>query len=837
MVARKTDGREGLTQAEAEARLRAEGANELPMAHGRGVGRIALRVLVEPMFLLLLAAGSLYLALGDLADALALMVAVVLMFGITVMQEHRTERVLARLRDLTSPRALVVRDGERRRIPGREVVRGDLLLVAEGDRVAADAAVLVAGHMEVDESLLTGEAVPVRKIDWDGRQAVSPPGGDDLPFLFAGSLVVRGQGIARVLRTGRDSCLGQLGVAMSAEEPPATPIRLEIRRLVRVIALFGGIACLALVLLIGARQGAWLEAWLAGITLAMTLLPVEYPVVLTVFLALAAWRLSRHHVLTRRLSALEVLGATSILAVDKTGTLTQNRMEVSVLAAGGEILELSAHGAAPLPAAGELLLETGILASAVNPFDPMEKAFQAVGRHYLADPSPPHLRWRLAREYGITPGLLAMTHVWQAEADGPFVVAAKGAPEAILDLCHAGSAQIASVMAEVGRLAQRGLRVIAVARGAWPARPWPAQQHGFEYQFLGLVGLHDPLRPEVPQAVADCHAAGIAVVMVTGDHAATARAVALEAGLDAHRVLRGESLAACKALALAQCRVFARVMPTQKLDLVRGWMAQGAVVAMTGDGVNDAPALRAADVGIAMGERGSDVAREAAALVLTDGNFAALVQAVRQGRRLFDNLRAATAYVVAVHLPIAGIALLPVLLGWPTVLLPIHVMMLELVIDPVASLVFELEPEAPDLMRRPPRKVHEPLLPTAMLRRCLLQGLAALVLVAGGYALALRGGASGEAARGLALVGVVAFNLMLVMANRSDAIPPLQRFLLPNPALLAVAAGVSLLFALAFTWAPAARVFRLEWPGGAALVAMLLACLLLALATGRPPRG
>ena len=837
MGGRKPDARRGLTQAEAAARLQAEGANELPTARGRSLGRIAVQALSEPMFLLLAGAGSLYLALGDLADAISLLVAVVLMFSITVAQEHRTERVLARLRDLTSPRALVVRDGERRRIPGREVVRGDLLLVAEGDRVAADAALLAGGHLEVDESLLTGEAVPVRKAAWDGTQAIAPPGGDDLPFLFAGSLVVRGQGIARVLRTGQQSCLGQLGAAMAGEAPPATPIRLEIRRLVRLVALFGSALCLALVVLIGWRHGGWLEAWLGGITLAMTLLPVEYPVVLTVFLALGAWRLSQRHVLTRRLSALEALGATSMLAVDKTGTLTQNRMEVAMLASPGQSPEPVAEGKAPLTRAGEVLLEFGILASATNPFDPMEKAFRTVGQRYFAAGGQPDQRWQLAREYGITPGLLAMTHVWQAAGDGPCTVAAKGAPEAILDLCHADHTRVAHVMAEVAQLARRGLRVIAVARGTWPARPWPSHQHDFDYEFLGLVGLRDPLRPEVPQAVAECRAAGIAVAMVTGDHAATAQAVASEAGLDAGRVLCGEQLDAASATTVAACRVFARIMPTQKLALVRRWMAQGAVVAMTGDGVNDAPALRAADVGIAMGERGSDVAREAAALVLTDGNFAALVQAIREGRRLFDNLRAATAYVFAVHLPIAGIALLPVLFDWPTVLLPIHVMLLELVVDPVSSLVFDLEPEPADLMLRPPRSLREPLLSRAVVSRCLLQGLLALGMVAGAYALALRSGASEEAARGLALVSIVACNLAQVLANRSGGGTFLQRLLAPNPALLSVATAVAALFALAFAWAPLARLFRIEWPGSEALAMALPACLLVMLATARPWRG
>jgi len=820
--------REGLTQAEAARRLAADGSNELPQDAHHGLWSTVWHTLTEPMFGLLLAAGALYVVLGDLGEAVLLLFAVFVVLTITVVQERRTERVLGALRDMTSPRALVVRDGVQVRIPGRDVARGDLLLLAEGDRVPADAVVLAGGAVECDESLLTGEAVPVRKRPHAdaATPAFPPPGGDDTPYLYSGTVLVRGQAVAEVRRTGWHTELGRLGAALGVIRPERTPLQREIATLVRVVATLGLALCAVIVSLIGIVRGDWLGGLLAGITAAMALIPEEFPVVLTVFLALGAWRISQHRVLTRRVAVIEALGAATVLCVDKTGTLTENRMRIARLVAGsGDTFDVA--GIETLPEDFHELLEFGILASAINPFDPMEQAFRALGEDLLAGTEHLHTTWTLVQEYAIAPAMLAMTHVWQASGKREHVVAAKGAPEAILDLCHAEAATVEAVRAQVNVLAADGLRVIAVARGRHAGTVWPAEQHDFNYAFLGLVGLEDPLRAEVPAAVRECHAAGIRVAMITGDYPGTACAIARAAGL-AHdgAFLTGDDIAALDDAALtariATTQIFARAMPAQKLRLVQAWIAAGEVVAMTGDGVNDAPALRAAHIGIAMGARGTDVAREAASLVLANDDFASIVRAVRMGRRIFDNLRKATSYIIAVHIPIAAVSLAPLIGGWPLLLFPVHVVFLELVIDPACSLVFEDEADETDLMQRPPRARSERLVDRATLLRSLLQGGVASCAVIAVYAFALDAYAT-DVARTLGFTTLLVANLALIVLNRSRRRRWFGNFVAPNRALRVVLAGAGLLYAATLAVPGVRELFLFAAPPPAALLGAVVA--------------
>jgi Ca2+-transporting ATPase len=795
---------QGLSSAEAQARLAAEGCNELPGARRRTTFAIGLEVLREPMFLLLVAAGAIYFVLGDVGEAAMLASFVLVVLGITIYQERRTERVLEALRDLSSPRALVVRDGAQRRIAGREVVRGDIIVLAEGDRVPADAAVLAQRNLKIDESLLTGESAPVIKTHRTGAEPPARPGGDNLPYVYSGTLVVQGTAIAEVLATGPRSEIGRIGKALQTLAPEATPLQRQTRRLVRTLAAVGLALCLLLVVVYGLTRGDWLAGLLAGITLAMATLPEEFPVVLTVFLALGAWRLSQRRVLTRRVAAIETLGAATVLCVDKTGTLTQNRMAVHTLVADGGLFRVPDGGdGAPLPEAFHELLEFGILASAVDPFDPMEQAMRALGQRHLAHTEHLHERWELLREYPLTRELRAVSHLWRATRGGDYVIAAKGAPEAIADLCHLDPARVAALARQVDALSAQGLRVLGVAAARFRGDDWPAIQHDFEFRWLGLVALADPLRASVPAAIAECKAAGIRVVMITGDYPGTALAIAREAGLEAGEVMTGAELDALDEaglrarLARAQrVNIFARVVPDQKLKLVQAFKANGEVVAMTGDGVNDAPALKAAHIGIAMGGRGTDVAREAAALVLLDDDFATLVAAVRLGRRIYDNLRKAMAYILAVHVPIAGLALLPVLLGWPLVFYPVHIAFMEIIIDPACSVVFEAEHAQDDVMRRPPRAPTEALFGGWNLALSLLQGTGVLVLCLAVFGFALHGGLAEGAARALAFTTLVVANLALIFANRSWDETILGSLRRPNRALWwvsgAAAAGLAL---------------------------------------------
>jgi Ca2+-transporting ATPase len=834
----------GLNAAEAARLLALDGPNALPDSQRRTLFAIVRETARDPMFLLLLAASSLYLVFGQLQEGLILLGFVLVTLGLTLYQEGKTERAIEALRDLTSPRARVIRDGEALRIAGREVVCGDLLLLAEGDRVPADGVLIAANDVLVDESLLTGEAVPVRKLVATQPSAADPPaqarpGGDDLPFVYSGTLVVQGQATAQVIATGPRSEIGRIGAALATLEAERSPLKTQMAKLVRTLALLALAISLLLVVVDGLLRGDWLQALLAGIALAMSMLPQEFTVVLTVLPALGAWRLSREHVLVRRIAAIETLGAVSVLCVDKTGTLTENRMTVAQLVVGSERLTIDYTATGDLPEAFHGLVEFSILASKADPYDPMEQAFHRLGQHFLADTEHLHDDWTLVREYGLTPQLLAMAHIWKAVGSEIHVVAAKGAPEAIIDLCHLDASDRARITVAVNTMASQGLRVLAVGHARFTGAPWPAVEHDFDFEFIGLLGLVDPLRAEIPQAVRECHEAGIRVVMITGDYPATAQVVAGQAGLDAIAVLSGDTLAAMSDADLRTCmksvNVCARIAPEQKLRIVQALMADGGIVAMTGDGVNDAPALKAAHVGIAMGERGTDVAREAASLVLLDDNFASIVGAVRLGRRIFDNLRKSMTYILAVHIPIAGMALLPVLLGWPVLLYPLHIVFLELIIGPACSMVFENEAAESDIMQRPPRDPQAQLFAGATLRLALLQGISVLLVVLGAYAWSYHRLSEPEA-RAFAFTTLVIANLALIFANRSRAQSRLATLLMPNRVLWGVT-GVTLgVLACAIYLPLLADVFRfapLPVAEQTAAVALGLACMLWSLFPGR----
>lgn len=790
----------GLSQADAQARLREEGFNELPTGDGRGILRIVADVLKEPMFSLLLAAGAIYLLLGDLGEAIVLLAFATLSVLITVVQETRSERVLAALRDQASPRALVIRDGERRRIPGREVVRGDTIVVLEGDRIPADAVVVSASSLVVDESLLTGESVPVSKTAGDTGAAIARPGGENTPYLYSGTLAVHGEGVAVVRATGPNSELGRIGQSLKAIAPEPPRLQVETRRLVRIFATVGAVATVAVVLIIGLTKDDWLQAVLGGIALGMSLLPEEFPLVLTAFMVMGAWRLSRVRVLTRRASAIEMLGAATVLCSDKTGTMTQNRMTLAEVRTLGTTWR-TGQGAPGAEAVA--LIEAARRASSPEPSDPMERAIAAEASSTAGG--------KLLRRYGLQPTLLAMSHVWQDE-DGGRSVATKGAPEAVGALCRLDPAGEAWLHRAVEDMAIEGMRVLGVARGRLPDGLLPDAQTGFDLEFLGLVGFADPLRENVPPAIRECRSAQVRVVMITGDYPATARAIAERAGLDAGQTVDGPSLERLDEATLRESirttNVFARIMPEQKLRLVQALKADGEVVAMTGDGVNDAPALRAAHIGVAMGGRGTDVAREASAIVLLDDDFGSIVRTIRLGRRIYDNLRKASAYIVAVHIPIAGLALLPLLFGMPFMLSPIHIAFLEMVIDPVCSIAFEAEAEERDLMQRPPRAAASRLLSPGMMVFSLLQGALALVALAVVLLVGIGRDMPTDELRALMFTSLVLINVGLIVVNRSFSSSLSVALRRPNMFLWFLLSLVAGVLTVALTWPPAMDLFR-----------------------------
>lgn len=829
----------GLSTAEAARRLAQDGPNTIEDRETRGLWGTLREVSTEPMFLLLLVAAALYLALGDLAEGLLLGFFALVTVGLVIFQARRSEHALDALRAMAAPQVRVWRDGELRRLPAAELVRGDWIVLAEGERVAADARLIDAVALSVDESLLTGESVAVDKA---ADAAPAGPAADDPRAVWAGTLVVAGHGLAEVLSTGARTRMGRIGASLATIETGATPLQVQLKVLVRSFGVLALVSTAALLLGYGLWRGDWKAGWLAAIALGMAMLPEEFPMALSVFLALGAWRMARLRVLARRPAVIEALGAVSVLCTDKTGTLTENRMRLQRLV--NDTHDFSATAGAPLPEAVHGLLEAAMLASRRGSSDPMDRAIFALGDAGLAGTEHLHPSWQETREFPLTSALRATSHRWSDE-QGRQHIAAKGAPEAVAALCHLGPAESAALQARVEALAREGLRVLAVASGVADARgleaprdpgallhdrlpgtppDTPPDLHDHHFVLRGLLGFEDPLREGVPAAVAQAREAGIAVAMITGDHAATALAIATRAGLDTqHGALEGSDIDALDDAALCRAaqrvRVFARVAPEQKLRLVRalrsapGQDGQAeAVVAMTGDGVNDAPALKAAHVGIAMGGRGTDVAREAAALVLLDDDFTHIVAGVRLGRRIFDNLRRVMTYITAIHVPIAGLSLLPLLFGFPPLMLPAHVVLTEMVIDPVCSLAFEGAPEDPRIMQRPPRPAAAGLVDASLWGPGLLQGALLLLATFGAFWLAMRSGRGEDSARTLAVLGLTAGNLMLVAVNLGVGLGWRALFMPGARAFWTVAAAAGAILGFALAWPPARRLLQFELP-------------------------
>jgi Ca2+-transporting ATPase len=837
----QSDEPTGLTEREALARLAADGPNALPGKGRRSFLLLLKEVLEEPMLLLLLGAGLIYMVLGDVHDAAILLAFASLSVVIEVVQEGRTDRAIAALGELEAPRATVIREGHRHVIPASQVVRGDLVVIAEGERVAADGWLIEANGLQIDQSVLTGESVPVlaRALGEGEVRRDHLPGGDGSPMAYLGTLAVSGNGLMEVSATGPRSRMGAIGQSLATLEAEQPRLAIQTRKLVRWAAIIGlGVSILAAVLF-GLTRGGWLDAALAGIALAMSMLPEELPVVLALFLTMGALRMSRARVLARRGAAIESLGAATVLCTDKTGTLTQNRMEIAQLCLpDGRSLETRGKASLEISEPFVELAGLGILASLEQPFDPMETAFHELGEAHEG-PSlswRQEAGWRLQRQYGLTPELLAVSHAWSADGED-HLIATKGAPEAIAGLCGLDGEARAEFDGAVKEMAGRGLRVLGVAQARWKGAGLPDSPHHFDFTLKGLVGLADPIRESVPDAVRQLRDAGVRVVMITGDYPETARAIAAQAGIANEGVLSGPEIAAMDDAELSDrirsVGVLARIMPEQKLRIVEAFKAAGEIVAMTGDGVNDAPSIKAAHIGIAMGKRGTDVAREASAIVLLDDDFSTIPVALALGRRIYDNLRKAMAFIFAVHVPIAGLALAPLLTGWPIILGPVHIALLEMVIDPVCSLAFEAEAEEPDVMRRPPRDPNGSIFPRSLLFWSFLQGAVVLALLLGLAAMAQ--GMEPAATRATVFAGLVGCVLVLVAVNRRFGLAPAWGRRANRP--LAIILMVVLAFFTLLFGVPAfAGLFRFALPGmdGLGGAGLVMAAALLAISLLKP---
>jgi P-type Ca2+ transporter type 2C len=732
----------GLTSAEAARRLASYGPNMVVPKQGAEGLRRWLRTLADPMVVLLLLAAGVYAALGEARDAIVMAAALAPILAVDVILEGRAGRALDKLRQLTEPRVQVLRDGTWTSRPIEELVPGDVFNVQEGDVLPADALLTEGSDVIADESALTGESVP------------APKAGQADSRLLAGTVLVSGRGVAEVTATGARTDYGKIGALVAAVKPEPTPLQVSISRLVRRLFVGAIAICVAVVLLSLVRGLGARESFIGGVSLAIAAIPEEFPVVYALYLTLGVWRLAGHHALVRRMVGVETLGSTSVICTDKTGTLTFGRMELTDAwtPEGGPALERS-------------LLAAAALASEPDPFDPLEQAIVAR--------SPQAQREQeLIFEYAFDPADKYMSHIWRA-SDGQLRLYAKGSIEGVLARCDVSPETRLAALGANERLASRGIRVLAVAERplAEITRERATDEAGL--RLLGLVGLTDPIRPEVAGAIAECHAAGIRVLMLTGDHPTTAAAIARQAGIAQEPAVLsadvlddpdGERVNA----AVARADAFARIRPAEKLELVQHLKRQRQTVAMTGDGINDGPALRAADIGVAMGQRGTEVAREAATMVLLDDNFSTIVAAVREGRRILVNVRRAFGYLVAFHIPILLAAIAAPVAGLPLLLEPVHLVWLELVVHPISSLAFEGDPAPSTIMRQPPRARSAPLIENRRLLVSALSGAGAFVAVWLAYSWAFSQGWPEPLARNAAFSGLILGQIGLVLAERSE---------------------------------------------------------------------
>ncbi len=795
-------GADGLTTDEATRRLVLDGPNRIVPTVDRRRLRRLLGPLADPMVALLLVAAPTYLLIGDVTDAIVVFIALVPIAAVGWVLEARAERTLERLRQLTASTAIVLRDARRTSVATEEVVVGDLVWLHEGDIVPADAELIALTQLLVDESSLTGESIPAPK---------TTSGSDGDQTVWAGTTVLAGRAIARVTHTGPRTRYGQISTLVAATRSPPTPLQRALTRLVSVLAIVAALFCAAVVSAELLRGRGWGEAVIAGVSLAIAAIPEEFSMVYALYLALGAWQLAKDKALVRRLPGVETLGSTTVICTDKTGTLTYGQLTVSVIVADDGVR----HPSGDLTSAQRALLEAAVLACEPQPYDPLDIAIVDHARQHGIDVASLHTGDLIA-DWPFDPDDKYLTHLWRLP-DSTTRVAAKGSIEGILRHC-AAAPTVSAALAAHDSLASEGMRVIAVAGGPAAAATGDRRLDEQALTYLGLVAFSDPIRAGVADALEQCRGAGIRVIMITGDHPATAHAVAEglklpHVGVDGDLIATGDDLDAASAdqfdALAATANVFARTRPDHKHRLVEALRRQGDVVAMTGDGTNDAPALRAADIGVAMGGRGTEVARAAATIVLLDDNFATIVTAVRNGRRIYDNLTRAFGYLIAFHPPLLIAALVIPLLGKPLLLLPVHLILLELLLHPVVSLVFQADPADPDVMTRPPRPASSGLGPAALWRPYAI-GLTLAIGIVAAYLTVLGWGWPTEQARALGFATLLASQPLMLAVERTPHQPLWRTGLRPTPQLLGAVAVVIATTLAAIYFPPFADLLQLS---------------------------
>jgi Ca2+-transporting ATPase len=747
----------GLNSEEVEKLQKKYGMNELVIQEKPNMLKKFLGVFKEPMFLLLLIAATVYFLLGAPKDGAIMLVFVGFVASITFIQEWKTEKTMNALKDLTSPKVNTLRNGKNILIKSTELVPGDVVFLSEGERIPADCIVLEPSNFSVDESILTGESEYVMKVSTTQSEKSTDYWKKDI--LYAGTLCVFGKCTAIVKFTGINTEYGKIGKAISEAKDEPTPLQKKVSILVKNIAIAGVILCISVMVASYFYSFDILNSILSGISLAMAIIPEEFPVVLTVFLSMGAYRLAKNNTLMRKISAVETLGSATVLCVDKTGTITQNKMKVKSIYSDGGIFNNE-------DLKNQELSDLMVLSCEKDPYDPMEKAIlEAANLSQLETV----YKYDLSKKIAFDSKTKRMANIYIK--DNKYYVAVKGSAETVLGLCNLDKQTMDEINIEIDKMASNGLRVLALADCT--SEEVYEDLECYELTFKGLVGLQDPPKDGVEEAIKLCKKAGIRVVMITGDYSKTAMAIGEEIGLKfTDKVIVGNEIDSLSENELCEvvksCDVFSRVIPEQKMKIVKALKKNGEIVAMTGDGVNDAPALKSADIGIAMGQRGTEVAKEAADMILMDDNFTTIVKSVKDGRRVYDNIRKAMVYILIIHIPIAAMAMFAPLFNLPPLLLPMHIMLLELIIDPTCSIVFEGEPAEANIMENHPRPPQEPLLTRSLTIKVVLQGIIMFLAAFMPFHYMIDLGISSEYARSFSLITFIVANVTLVLVNRSN---------------------------------------------------------------------
>lgn len=746
----------GLTSAEVEHSRTLHGSNRIDTKENRVLGHVLLDIVKEPMFILLFIACTIYFIVGQYQEGMIMFAAILLVAGISIFQEYRSRNAVEALKKISAPLAKVLRNGMREQIATEDLVVDDLLLLEEGEIIAADGWIVSANDLSVNESMITGESMPVNKAA--GHSS----------FVYRGTLVTSGSAVARLTAVGSKTMFGKIGLSLKEINVEKTPLQKQIKTFVTYMVWFGAGAFTLVFVYNYIESKNFIHALMHGLTLAMSVIPEEIPVAFSTFMALGAFRLLKNKLIVKQPLYVETLGSATVICADKTGTLTQNKMSLASLydAERKTIIDIKDVDSLPAP-----LISYAMWSSETEPFDPMEKAI-----HELYEKtSVVDLRksFKQVHEYplGGTPPM--MTHIF-SNAAGETLIAAKGAPEAILRLCNLSIAELKHIEEQSLEFAKKGYRVLGVGKGSWDGKKWPVAQEEFSFHFLGLLAFYDPPKENIGETLKAFDQAGIRVKMITGDYAETATAIARQVGLLHNaEVLTGKEVLQMEPDALKQrvgsVNIFARMFPEAKLKVIDALKENGEIVAMTGDGVNDGPALKAAHIGIAMGKRGSEVAKSAASLILTDDDLGHMADAVALGRKIYDNLKKAIQYIVSIHIPIILIVVLPLLLSWqfPDIFSPVHVIFLELIMGPTCSIVYENEPMEAGTMLRPPRSIRTTFLSGKQLLFSLIQGLFITAACLGTGYYYMQHQHDETTVRTVVFITLLFSNIFLTLVNRS----------------------------------------------------------------------